>query len=60
MKNIKTTIAGALLAALVAVEPLISGAGYHLDKPTIIRVSIAACIAVLAYFTKDADNEQEN
>jgi hypothetical protein len=55
MKSNKTTIVGALLAALVAVQPLLDGSGYHFDKATIVRVAIAGLIAGLGYYAKDAD-----
>lgn len=55
MKDLKTTIAGALLAVLIAVEPLISGAGYHFDKQTIVKVTIAGLVACATYFAKDSD-----
>jgi len=58
MKDWKTTIIGALLASAVAVQPFFSGEGWHFDKPTIIRLSIAALIAFLGYLTKDADKKE--
>ena len=48
MKNYKTTITGALLALIIAVEPIIS-------KGTIDwkAAGIAALVAIVTYFAKD-------
>ena len=51
----KTTLVGALLAAIVAVQPLMDGTGYAFDKATITRVLVAALIAGLGYLAKDAN-----
>jgi uncharacterized membrane protein len=53
MKSYKTTIVGSILAALVAVQPLLDGTGYHFDKATITRVVVAGLIAALGYYAKD-------
>ena len=53
MKSYKTTIVGSALAALVAVQPLLDGSGYHFDKATITRVVLAGLIAALGYYAKD-------
>lgn len=58
MTNWKTTVAGGLLAVLVAVEPILSGNGYHLDKKTILQLSVAGLIALASYFAKDASAEK--
>jgi hypothetical protein len=55
MKSWKTTIVGAALAALLAVEPLLTGVGYHLDRTTITKLVFAGLVAVLGYLAKDAD-----
>lgn len=57
MKDSKTTILGAILAALIAVQPMISGEGYHWDKKTVIQMVFAAVVAGLSYYAKDKTNE---
>jgi hypothetical protein len=58
MKNWKTTIIGALLAVMTAVQPLLDGSGYHFDRPTIARLTFAGLIAALGYLAKDKDKEK--
>lgn len=55
MKSWKTTIVGGLLATLLAIEPLLSGAGYHIDKATVGRLVFAGLVALLGYLAKDLD-----
>lgn len=50
MKNYKTTIVGALLAAVVAIQPLLSTG--EIDYKQLV---MAALIAALGYFAKDHD-----
>lgn len=56
MKDSKTTIMGAILAALIAVQPMISGDGYHWNTKTIVQMAFAAIVAGLSYYAKDKDN----
>ena len=58
MTNWKTTIAGGLLAVLVAIEPILSGNGYHFDKKTVVQLIVAGLIAAASYFAKDAGAEK--
>lgn len=53
MNNRKTTIAGIILAVIVAIQPVIEGTGYHFDTPTIVRIVFAASLAALGYLSKD-------
>jgi hypothetical protein len=53
MKDMKTTILGALLAVVTAVQPLLDGTGYHFDRPTIGRLIFAGLIAVFGYLAAD-------
>lgn len=53
MKNSKTTIAGGLLALLMAVQPVLDGSGYHLDSATLTKLVMAGLIAFLGYVSKD-------
>jgi hypothetical protein len=53
MKSFKTTIAGALLALLMAVQPVLDGSGYHLDSATLTKLVMAGLIAFLGYVSKD-------
>lgn len=55
MKSSKTTIAGALLAFLIAVQPVLDGTGYHLDSATLTKLVVAGLIAFLGYVSKDHD-----
>ncbi len=48
MKNPKTTIIGAVLAAIIAVEPLIT-----IGSVDWTRIAIGALIAGLSFYTKD-------
>jgi hypothetical protein len=52
-RNWKTTLMGIILAVMTAVEPVLSGVGYHLDKPTICKLIFAGAIALLGYLAKD-------
>jgi hypothetical protein len=52
-RNWKTTLMGIVLAVMTAVEPVLSGVGYHLDKPTICKLIFAGSIALLGYLAKD-------
>ena len=52
-RNWKTTLMGILLAIMTATEPILSGVGYHLDKPTIFKLLFAGAIAMLGYLAKD-------
>jgi len=54
MKDKKTTIAGIILASLIAAEPIISGNGYHLDSPTIFKIVFAVGVAVLSKLSADS------
>ena len=54
MKNWKTTLFSALLAIGIAVEPLISTG--HIDWK---KVGVAAFVALIGYFAKDADNAEK-
>lgn len=53
MKNSKTTIAGGLLAFLVAIQPVLDGSGYHFDSATLTKLVMAGLIAFLGYVSKD-------
>jgi len=50
MKSYKTTIIGAILAAIIAVQPLIETGSFDLKK-----VALAAFIALFGYLAKDSD-----
>jgi len=50
MKSWKTTIVGAIVAAIVAIQPIIETGVIDWKK-----VGIAALIAVFGYVAKDAD-----
>jgi hypothetical protein len=52
-RNWKTTLMGIVLAVMTATEPILSGVGYHLDKPTICKLIFAGSIALLGYLAKD-------
>lgn len=56
MTNIKTTVAGLILAVLVVIQPIIEGVGYHLDAATIGKLIFAAALAALGYLSKDHSN----
>ena len=58
MKDIKTTILGALLAVTTAIQPLLDGTGYHFDRPTIGRLIFAALIAALGYIAADKNEKK--
>jgi hypothetical protein len=53
MNSWKTTMAGLILAALVAIQPIIEGSGYHLDGVTITKLMFAGALAVLGYMAQD-------
>ena len=53
----RTTIIGALLAALIVAQPLLTEAGYVFDKALIVRLVFAGLVAALGYFTKDSDGD---
>jgi hypothetical protein len=55
MKSNKTTIFGLILSALVAIQPIAEGTGYHLDSASLIKVLFAASLAVFGYLAKDYD-----
>lgn len=55
MKSNKTTIFGLILSALVAVQPIVEGTGYHLDGASFVKVLFAASLAVFGYLAKDFD-----
>jgi hypothetical protein len=55
MKSNKTTLLGAALAVLVAIQPIIEGTGYHFDSATIGKLTFAALLAAFGYLTKDHD-----
>jgi len=50
MKSWKTTIVGAILAAIVAIQPIVETGVIDWKK-----VALAALIAVMGYVAKDAD-----
>ena len=52
----KSTIIGAILAALVALQPLLTEGGYTFDTKTVIKFVIAGLIAALGYVVKDKDS----
>jgi|APCry1669189034_1035192.scaffolds.fasta_scaffold62627_2 hypothetical protein len=52
-RNWKTTLMGIILAVMTAVEPVLSGTGYHLDKASMCRVIFIGAIALLGYLAKD-------
>ena len=54
MKNLKTTIIGLILSVAIAVEPILSGSGYHVDTPTFMKLLIAGLIALKGYHTEDS------
>lgn len=54
MKRIdRTTLWGAVAAALVAIKPILDGSGYHLDAKTIGEVGFAVALALAAFFAQD-------
>jgi len=55
MKSNKTTIFGLILSALVAVQPIVEGTGYHLDSASFVKILFAASLAVFGYLAKDFD-----
>lgn len=55
MKSNKTTIFGLILSALVAIQPIVEGTGYHLDAASVIKVLFASALAVFGYLAKDFD-----
>jgi len=54
MKNLKTTVIGLLLSVLIAVEPILSGSGYHLDAQTTLKLIAAVLVALKGFYTEDA------
>jgi hypothetical protein len=52
MKNWRTTLIGAITAALVAIGPIIDAA--QGEAINWAQLALAACIAVLSYLAKDA------
>ena len=50
MRSYKTTIIGALLAAIIAIQPLIETGVIDWKK-----IGLAACIALFGYIAKDSD-----
>ena len=59
MKSIKTTVAGAILAVLVAIQPILDGSGYHLDAASIGKIIFAGALAALGYLAQDhVENEK--
>lgn len=56
MKDLKTTIVGALLAILTAAKPLLDGSGYHFDRKTIGELTFAVALAALGYLSRDKDS----
>lgn len=55
MKSYKTTLIGAGLAVLMALQPIMEGTGYHLDKGTIGKLLFAGLLAAFGYLVKDHD-----
>jgi uncharacterized membrane protein len=55
MKNYKTTIIGAILAFLLAIQPVLDGTGYKMDSETLAKLMTAGMIALLGYLSKDHD-----
>jgi hypothetical protein len=55
MKSTKTTVFGVILAALVAIQPIVEGTGYHLDGASFVKILFAASLAVFGYLAKDFD-----
>jgi hypothetical protein len=55
MKSNKTTIFGLILSALVAIQPIVEGTGYHLDGASFVKILFAASLAVFGYLAKDFD-----
>lgn len=49
MKNWRTTLAGAVLAVVIAVQPFIESGAWDLKS-----VAVAAFVALLSYLAKDA------
>jgi hypothetical protein len=54
MKSWKTSLAGAALAAIIAIQPLVQNGNIDLkrDWP---KLGCAACVAVFGFFAKDKD-----
>ena len=55
MKSYKTTILGAALAIIIAIQPIVEGNGYHFDSATIGKLVFASLLAAFGYMTKDYD-----
>jgi hypothetical protein len=55
MKSWKTTLVGAGLALLTAIQPILDGTGYHFDTKTIGTLSFAGLLSVFGYLAKDFD-----
>lgn len=54
MKNLKTTIIGLVLSVIIAIEPILSGSGYHVDTPTFMKLLVAGLIALKGYYSEDS------
>lgn len=54
MKNLKTTLIGLILSVIIAIEPILSGSGYHVDAPTFVKLLVAALVALKGYYSEDA------
>lgn len=55
MKSNKTTVFGLILSALVAIQPIVEGTGYHVDGASVVKILFAASLAVFGYLAKDFD-----
>lgn len=54
-----TTILGCILAAMVAVKPILDGSGYHLDSKTVMELLFAALSAIFAYATNKPNRSDD-
>jgi len=57
MKDSKTTIIGLLLGLTIAIEPILSGSGYHLNAETSMKLIIAVLVALKGYYSSDTTNK---
>jgi len=57
MKDSKTTIIGLLLGLTIAIEPILSGSGYHLDAETSMKLIVAVLVALKGYYSSDTTNK---